>query len=81
MVLPLVIASSDLLVSMPTRLAETFALRVPLQVPPSVPLPAFDIKVYWHERIHDDPPNRWFRRAFVKLFRAQFPDTGSPSLD
>jgi DNA-binding transcriptional LysR family regulator len=70
MVLPLVIAKSDLLVVMPSRLAETFSSLVPLKVmQPPVSLPEFDIGVYWHERFHDDPANRWFRRAFVKLFR------------
>ena len=70
MVLPLLIAPSDLLVVMPSRLAETFASLVPLRVmAPPVPLPVFDITVYWHERFNDDPANRWFRRAFVKLFR------------
>ena len=71
MVLPLVIARSDLLVVMPSRLAETFSALVPLKVmAPPVPLPVFDITVYWHERLNDDPANRWFRRAFVNLFRA-----------
>ena len=70
LVLPLVIARSDLLVVMPTRLAETFAALVPLKVmTPPVPLPAFDVTVYWHERFNGDPGNRWFRRAFVRLFR------------
>jgi len=70
MVLPLVIARSDLLVVMPTRLAETFAALVPLKVmTPPVPLPVFDVTVYWHERFNGDPGNRWFRRVFVRLFR------------
>ena len=70
MVLPLVIARSDLLVVMPSRLAETFASLVPLKVMvPPVPLPVFDCTVYWHERFNDEPANRWFRRAFVTLFQ------------
>jgi DNA-binding transcriptional LysR family regulator len=71
MVLPLVIAQSDLMVVMPTRLAQTFAALVPLKVmPPPMPLPVFDVTAYWHERFNDDAANRWFRRAFVQLFRA-----------
>jgi DNA-binding transcriptional LysR family regulator len=56
MVLPLVIARSDLLVVMPSRLAETFASLVPLKVmTPPVSLPVFDIAVYWHERFNATP--------------------------
>ena len=71
MVLPLVIANSDLLVVMPSRLARTFALLVSLKVmAPPIPLPEFPIKVFWHERFHHDPGSQWLRRAFVRLFRA-----------
>jgi DNA-binding transcriptional LysR family regulator len=69
MVLPLVIASSDLLVIMPSRLAEQFArlvrlklMELPAKVPP------YDIKLYWHERFRDDPANRWLRGLFISLF-------------
>jgi len=63
MVLPLVIAWSDPLVVMLSRLAETFASLMPLKVmTPPVPLPVFDIAVYCHERFNSDPGNRWFRR-------------------
>jgi DNA-binding transcriptional LysR family regulator len=69
MVLPLVIASSDLLVIMPNRLAEQFArlvrlklMELPAKVPP------YDIKMYWHERFRDDPANCWLRGLFTSLF-------------
>lgn len=70
-VLPMLIAESDLLVIMPAGLANAFATRLPLKVlPPPTPLPKYDLKVYWHERFHRDPANRWFRQAFVRLFRS-----------
>jgi DNA-binding transcriptional LysR family regulator len=70
MVLPLVIASSDLLVIMPSRLAKTFTQLVSIKIlKPPLPLKPYDIKIYWHERYHQDPANRWFRRALVQLFR------------
>lgn len=69
MVLPLLIAKSDLLVVLPGRLGEAFAALVPLKLlPPPVPLPAYEINVYWHERMHRDPANRWLRQAFMRLF-------------
>ncbi len=37
-------------------------------MPPPVALPTYEIKIYWHERYHADPTNRWFRRSIVKLF-------------
>ena len=70
MVLPLVIANSDLMVIMPSRLAKAFAQLVSIKIlRPPVSLRPYDIKVYWHERFHQDPANRWFRRMLVQLFR------------
>ena len=70
MVLPLVIASSDLLVVMPSRLAKAFSQLVSIKIlEPPVHLPPYDIKIYWHERFDRDSASRWLRRAFVKLFR------------
>ena len=71
-VLPLLVASSDLLVIMPARLAEASSSpdAVPIRIfPPPIPMPSFAIKVYWHERFHHDAANQWLRRAFVNLFR------------
>jgi DNA-binding transcriptional LysR family regulator len=70
MVLPLVIANSDLLVVMPSRLAEAFSELTAIKVlPPPMNLPPYDIRVYWHERFHYDPASRWLRRVFIKQFR------------
>lgn len=70
MVLPLVIANSNLLVIMPQRLAKNFSLLVPIKIMrPPVPLRPYDIRAYWHERFHRDPANRWLRGSLVELFR------------
>lgn len=72
MVLPLVIAESDLLVIMPARLAAQFARLVPLQVmAPPVKIAAYDIKLFWHERFQRDAANRWLREALVALFAGE----------
>lgn len=78
MVLPLVIAATDLLVVMPGRLAEQFARLVPLKVmEPPVRVPSYDIRMYWHERFHRDAANRWLRQTFAALFGADArPDRG-----
>jgi DNA-binding transcriptional LysR family regulator len=70
MVLPLVIANSDLLVLMPSRLADAFSELVSLKIlRPPIPLRSYDIRAYWHERFHQDAANRWFRRSLIELFR------------
>lgn len=70
-VLPLLVASSDLLVVMPGRLAETFSKLLPLKVmPPPAGFPPYEIKLYWHERFRQDPANRWLRSLFTELFSA-----------
>ncbi len=62
LVLPLVIARSDLLAIMASRVAEVFAEIVPLKImPPPTKVPAYDVKLFWHERFHREPANRWFR--------------------
>jgi DNA-binding transcriptional LysR family regulator len=62
LVLPLLVARSDLLAITASGVAELFASIVPLKVM-SLPMkaPAFDIKLFWHERFHRDAANRWFR--------------------
>jgi DNA-binding transcriptional LysR family regulator len=72
LVLPLVISSSDLLVIMPNRIAEEFSKLMPIKILPlPVPIPAYDIRLFWHDRHHNDPANRWLRRSLIKLFRRQ----------
>jgi DNA-binding transcriptional LysR family regulator len=69
MVLPFVIAKTDLVVILPGRLGEVFASLVSLKLlAPPVALPAYEINVYWHERVHRDPENRWLRQTFIRLF-------------
>jgi len=72
MVLPLVIASSDLLVIMPSRLAKAFAKLVSIKIMmPPVVLKPYDIRVYWHERYHQEASNRWLRQALMQLFASR----------
>jgi DNA-binding transcriptional LysR family regulator len=66
---PMVVASSDMIAVMASRLARLFAQVLPLMVlPPPVALPAYDVKLFWHERFHRDPGNVWLRRVFIELF-------------
>jgi DNA-binding transcriptional LysR family regulator len=67
--LPLVIARSDLLVVMASRVAKTYAEMLPLKImPPPVKLPTYETRLFWHERFHRDPANRWLRNLYLELF-------------
>jgi DNA-binding transcriptional LysR family regulator len=67
--IPMVIASTDLVVTVPQPIGEVFARIVDLQVlQPPYPIPSFDIKQYWHRSRHADPGNRWLRALVVDLF-------------
>jgi DNA-binding transcriptional LysR family regulator len=67
--IPMVTASTDLIVTLPQPIGEVFARIVDLQVvQPPYPIPSFDIKQYWHRSQHADPGNRWLRAIVVDLF-------------
>ena len=69
MVLSIVATNSDLLVIMPSRVADQFSKILPLKIMQApLKLPTYDIKLFWHERVNDDPANRWLRNVFVELF-------------
>jgi DNA-binding transcriptional LysR family regulator len=68
--LPAIVANSDLVAIIPGRLADTYGRHLPIKVLPTpIPMPAFDVRLFWHERYHHDPPHRWFRQVFVELFK------------
>jgi DNA-binding transcriptional LysR family regulator len=67
--LPLVIARSDLVVIMASRVARIYAEILPLKImPPPVKLPSYDTRLFWHERFHRDSANRWLRNLYIELF-------------
>lgn len=64
----LVVEHTDLVITIPERLADVLkgrgALRtfaVPFQ------LPQYDVKQHWHERFHNDPGSQWLRRVIAEL--------------
>jgi DNA-binding transcriptional LysR family regulator len=62
LVMPYVIASSDLVVTLAERVARVYAGHLPVQLfAPPLPLPRFTIGGYWHERASDDPALVWLR--------------------
>jgi DNA-binding transcriptional LysR family regulator len=67
----LVVASTDLVATVPEQLGRTLAKenskRVRLVAPPFKWSP-YTVRQYWHERFHGDPPNRWLRSLVAELF-------------
>ena len=63
MTLARIVAESDLIATLPKRLAEDYARMMPLQVIETpVPVRNFDISMVWHERFHRDPAHIWLRQ-------------------
>lgn len=67
--LPEIITSTDLLASVPARLAQTLsasrqikAFKIPGHVP------SYEVRQYWHQRYHRDPGNRWIRQVIFATF-------------
>lgn len=67
--IPLVIAESDLIVTVPYAIGVSFAkmanlklLRPPIEVGPA------EVKQHWHVRFHHDQVNRWIRGVVAELF-------------
>ncbi|MCX7141146.1 MAG: LysR family transcriptional regulator [Proteobacteria bacterium] len=72
LVVPMILARTDLLVTVPSRVAAVFArfgnFKV-LGLP--VDMPSFEVRLHWHERFHQDPANRWLREAMAALYAEQ----------
>lgn len=67
---PAIVAESDLVLTMPARLAERLAPAFDLRVlPPPLALPRFTVSAYWHERAHHDPAHAWLRARIVDVAR------------
>lgn len=69
LVLPRILAETDLAAMMPERLAQEFGAMGPFAIwRPRVGLPAFDVSVHWSWRFEGDAGNRWLRDRIADLF-------------
>jgi DNA-binding transcriptional LysR family regulator len=67
---PMVIAETDLVVTVPQRLGEAFAKILPVRLlPHPLKIPPFQVNQYWYRRFHQDPANQWLRGNFARLFK------------
>lgn len=64
----LVVEHTDLILTIPERLADVLKGRADVRIfPVPVPLPGYEVKLHWHERFHNDPGSQWLRRMITSL--------------
>lgn len=68
-VVPMVLERTDLVLTLPSRVANVFARQGRLKtLPPPVPIAPAEVAVHWHERFDADAGNRWLRERIAELF-------------
>ena len=68
-VVPMVLERTDLLLTLPSRVARVYEQGGRFKsLPPPVTIPPADVGVHWHERFDRDPGNRWLRELILELF-------------
>ena len=79
---PFILASSNLMATVPYAVARDFAGMSPQL---AVALPPFDItgfelKLHWHRRFDNEPRNRWLRDQLARTFRDDARVTAPPPM-
>ncbi len=70
------VAASDLIATLPERLAQAFQRRLPIRIyEPPLRLPRMRYAAYWHDRHHKDAGHQWLRRMVLEAARA-LPQSG-----
>jgi DNA-binding transcriptional LysR family regulator len=68
---PFVVAKSNLVLTVPERVAHLFSAALQLQVvEPPVPVPGFAMYLFWHQRHHLDPAHVWLRTQIIAAANA-----------
>jgi DNA-binding transcriptional LysR family regulator len=66
---PYIVSSTDLIVTVPQKLAESAATPFKLQyVKPPLRLPSLQTNVFWHRRFNQDHGNQWLRTLIATHF-------------
>ena len=72
LVVPMILARTDLIVTVPSRVAAVFAQEGNFKVLPlPLRMPSFEVRLHWHQRYHQDPANRWLRGVMAELYAEQ----------
>lgn len=74
MSVPLLIAKSDLITTVPKAVGTTYATLTGLrQLTPPLAIPPIELQQFWHRRVHHDPAIVWFRALISELFMGRDP--------
>ncbi len=66
---PYIVASQDLVVTVPQKLAERAGPPFGLAwITPPLTLPPLQTNMFWHRRYNQDPGNAWLRNLVVQTF-------------
>jgi DNA-binding transcriptional LysR family regulator len=69
MSIPLIIAKSDMVATVPLAVGTSFAQSSQIRlVKPPFAIPSFDLRQHWHRRFHHDPQCKWLRGVVHSLF-------------
>jgi DNA-binding transcriptional LysR family regulator len=64
-----IVASTDLVATLPRQIGEALAASAGLTVHACpIAVPPFTVKQHWHARAHQDGANRWLRSVVASLF-------------
>ncbi len=67
---PLIVAQTDMILSLPYKLAKRFTKFVPLEIfPVPIQLPAYDLVMIWHPLHDKDPAHQWLRDKIMAIGR------------
>ena len=67
---PWIVANTDLLLSLPKRIAEKFIHVAPLKILPiPIDLPTYDVIMIWHPLQEKEPDHRWIRQEILGACR------------
>lgn len=70
MSIPFIVASTDLVVTVPLAVGTSFASFSDIRlVQPPLKIPTFDLKQHWHRKYHNDARHRWLRQLVAELFK------------
>jgi len=66
---PYIVSTSDLVVTVPQKLAERAAAPFGLDwATPPLDLPPLQTNIFWHRRFNQDPGNQWLRGLLADVF-------------
>jgi len=65
---PAIVAQSDLVVTLPSRVARIFSSTHRLRTAPlPLAIPSFDVRLHWHARSEGDRGHEWMRQLMVRI--------------